>query len=80
MQKGEIYHIGDSDEIKIKDLIKKIGAILDIDINLTSNDLKKGSTTRRCPDITKIKKLGHVENSRFNQGLRAAVEWYSARD
>ena len=79
-KKGEIYHIGDSDENKIKDLIKKIGAILDIDINLTSNDLKKGSTTRRCPDITKIKKLGHVENSRFNQGLRAAVEWYSARD
>ena len=79
-KKGELYHVGVSDEIKIKDVIKKIGDLLDLDINLIYKDLKKGSTPRRCPDITKIKKLGYLENFSFSQGLREAVEWYKVLD
>src|SRR5690606_33687591 len=61
LEKGEhqnIYHIGNPEEVKIADLAKKIVHSFGRECALVPGELQKGSTTRRCPNINKIKKLG----------------------
>ena len=59
-----IYNIGNSEKIKIKDLALKISKISKRTIIIKKTPLSKGSTKIRVPDITKIKKLGF--KSKFN--------------
>ena len=57
-EKGEhlnIYNIGTEDQISIEGLAKQVAEILNVNIEIVPGDLKKGSTNRRCPDISKIK-------------------------
>ena len=76
--KGEIYHIGIDKEITIKSLIKEIARILDIDVSCRQTTLKSGGTTRRCPDISKIRSLGYIKEDNFLQGLKTTVSWYKS--
>ena len=75
-EKGQIYHVGMDFEITIFELIQKISTVLGVTINVIPSQLKPGSTTRRCPDISKIKRLGYQKIDRFDSGLRNTVEWY----
>ena len=80
LKKGKnlnIYNIGNQTEIKIIDLVKKIIKIMNADIVLKKGNLKKGGTSRRCPDITKIKKLGYLQKTSLNLGIKQTIEWYS---
>lgn len=74
-----IYHIGSTQEISIINLIKKISNILKLNIKFTKSKRKLGSVQRRCPDISKLKKLG-FKNYKFNySGLQKTVDWYLKR-
>ncbi len=76
---GEIYHIGEMNEISILALIKMIGKVLGIEIETVSAAIRKGGTPRRCPDISKIKSLGYVQPVTFEAGLAKTVEWYMSQ-
>lgn len=79
IDKGEhlnIYHIGAEDEISIRELAKKIGNILGKKIKIVSGKLQKGGTPRRCPDISKLRKLGYKPKVSLNEGLKPTVSWY----
>jgi nucleoside-diphosphate-sugar epimerase len=71
-----IYHIGKNEEIKIINLIKKIFKIFGKKpiINFGKNVL--GETSRRCPDISKISKLGFKSKFTLSMGLKNTVDWY----
>jgi nucleoside-diphosphate-sugar epimerase len=71
-----IYHIGKNEEIKIINLIKKIFKIFGKKpiINFGKNVL--GETPRRCPDISKISKLGFKSKFTLSMGLKNTVDWY----
>ena len=61
INKGEnlnIYHVGTDKEISISDLVHQISKLLNKNIIIRPGSLQHGSTLRRCPDITKLKKLG----------------------
>jgi len=73
---GEIYHIGEMNEISMLSLIQMIGKVLDMEIETVSTPLRKGGTPRRCPDISKIKSLGYKQPLPFEEGLKRTVEWY----
>ena len=75
-KKGQIYHVGMDFEITILELIQKISTLLGMSVNVIPSQLKPGSTTRRCPDISKIKRLGYEKNDKFDAGLRKTVDWY----
>jgi UDP-glucose 4-epimerase len=66
----EIYNIGTTEVIKIKDLAKKIAKIYSVKIKLKSTKLNVGGTNIRCPDITKIKKLGFEPKINIDEGLK----------
>jgi len=71
-----IYNIGTSELIKIKKLAYKIGSIMKKKIILKSRSIAKGGTIIRCPDISKIKKIGFKQKFSLSEGLVKTIEWY----
>tara|TARA_Y100001970_G_scaffold217871_1_gene266997 strand:+ start:2501 stop:3442 length:942 start_codon:yes stop_codon:yes gene_type:complete len=71
-----IYNIGNKDEIKIKDLVKKIIKISNKKLSISTSSQKKGDVKRRCPDITKLRKLGFKPKNNLDLGLIKTYEWY----
>ncbi len=64
-----IYNIGNSSHIKIKILVKKIGKILNKKYKIKKGKLRLGSTTKRFPDIKKIRSLGYKQKITLTDGL-----------
>ncbi len=73
----QIYNIGTMDEISVKQLIEIMGKILSKRINIVPGKLSEGSTLRRCPDITKINKLGFKPKISIEEGLQKTIQWYN---
>ena len=79
LEKGEhlgIYHIGTMDERQITEVAAEIGKSFGREIIIVPGELAKGSPTRRCPDITKLKKLGFKPKTLLRDGLRMTAKWY----
>ena len=70
------YNIGTNDEIKIFDLISLMMQILKVQKEIEFGKLPFGSTTRRCPDISKITNLGFKPKYDINSGLIKTLDWY----
>ncbi len=73
LKKGKhlnIYNIGTSERIKIKDLAYKLSKIFKKRIVLKKTSLAKGGTKIRLPNIKKIKKMGFKVKFNLNSGLR----------
>ena len=68
-----IYNIGTSEKIMIKDLAFKLSKILRKKIFLTKSHRPKGGTKIRIPNIKKIKKLGFRQKFKLNQGLKKTL-------
>jgi len=71
-----VYNIGNNEEVKIINIVKLISKILDKKIIIQKGILKKGGTLRRCPDISKIKKLGYKQKYALDIGLKKTINWY----
>jgi len=77
--KGEhlgIYHVGTTEEITVADLARRVAAAMGRDIALATGPVLAGSTPRRCPDISKLGKLGYKPRVTLAEGLPPTVRWY----
>ena len=74
----QVVNIGDDrEEIKIIDLAQKIFEISGFHPELEILPSPEGSVVRRCPDITKARKLlGYEPQINLNAGLRKTYDWY----
>jgi UDP-glucose 4-epimerase len=74
----EILNIGNQDEeIKIKDLVLLISKTMNKNIDLILKENTPGSPKRRCPDVTKIKKLLNLKAKiKLEEGLALTYNWY----
>jgi nucleoside-diphosphate-sugar epimerase len=78
-EKGEhlgIYHVGTTEEIDISGLARRMAAIAGRDIVLETSAVLAGSTTRRCPDISKLAALGYRPRVPLDTGLPPTLAWY----
>ena len=78
-EKGEhlgIYHIGTTEEVTIAHLARCIAAMADNEIDIVPGKLQPGGTMRRCPDISKLTKLGYKPRVPLGDGLEPTVDWY----
>ena len=79
MDKGvhlNIYNIGTMDEVTIKELAYLVGKSYNKKIRIIPGEITKGSTLRRCPDISKIMLLGYKPNTTLEKGVDILVKWY----
>lgn len=74
----EIYHVGNDEEVTIADLSARIVRCFDREAKITPGAPVPGETTRRCPDISKLKALGFKPSIDLSQGLPGVVSWYAA--
>ena len=70
------YNLGTNNKISSNNLAKKIAGLMQLDVEIIPGNIQKGSTPRRCPDISKIEKLGFKENFNLNEGLKETITWY----
>ncbi|HET7802886.1 MAG TPA: SDR family NAD(P)-dependent oxidoreductase [Pseudolabrys sp.] len=78
-EKGEhlgIYHVGTTEEVTIADLAHRIAGIYGREITLVAGKPAPGGTARRCPDISKLAKLGYKPRVPLSEGLRPTLDWY----
>lgn len=76
---GEIYHIGDTDEISIETLTRFVGEIFDYGGPYEFSETFPGSVSRRCPDISKAaREIGYLPKTSWQSGVRKTIEWYQA--
>jgi len=75
-QHQEIYHIGSEEEIPIADVARKIVTELGREIEIQPGPLTPGSVARRCPDISKIRRLGYNPKLTFDKALPPVIDWY----
>ena len=76
----EIYHIGnDDEEIRIDDLAKLLFEINDEKVNIKIHEAPEGSVNRRCPNIDKLKSLGHSKQVALREGLKITYDWYNEK-
>jgi len=76
-ESGEIFHIGDSEEITIETLIHHIADTLKKTPTFVAAETFAGSVTRRCPDIGKSTlHLGYQPQTNWRAGVAETVLWY----
>jgi nucleoside-diphosphate-sugar epimerase len=78
-EKGEhlgIYHIGTVDEVAVADLAWRIARAAGREIELVPGPRAAGGTARRCPDISKLARLGYKPRVPLDQGLKPTLDWY----
>ncbi|MCR4330622.1 MAG: GDP-mannose 4,6-dehydratase [Patescibacteria group bacterium] len=74
----EVVHIGDTEEIMIRDLAEKMFTVAEWKPQTTEiKDSPHGSVKRRLADVTKLKNLvGWKPEVTLDEGLKKTFEWY----
>ena len=78
-EKGEhlgIYHVGTLEEVTIADVARRVAAAAGRTIEIVPGPLQAGGTPRRCPNISKLAKLGYKPRVPLDEGLKPTVDWY----
>ena len=74
---GEIYHIGDCDEISIDALTRYVGSLFNYQGPYENAATFPGSVSRRCPDILKaVEELDYKPRVHWQEGIALTVDWY----
>jgi UDP-glucose 4-epimerase len=72
----EIYHIGNHEEVTIRNLALRVGQLMGLELEIRPGSSVRGGPPRRCPDITKMRKLGYSPSVALDEGLARTVAWY----
>lgn len=83
LEKGEhlnIYNIGTTEEVRIRDLAGAVAQCLGARIRIVSGPPALGGTPRRCPNVDKLRALGYQPRISLSAGLPPTVEWYVANE
>ncbi len=76
---GHVINLGDDrEETRITDLADLMFRVAGVSPGVLVRDAPPGSTMRRCPDISKARRmLGYEPQVRLRAGLEATFRWYS---
>jgi len=80
LDKGQhlsIYHIGNPEEITIREVAEKVVEYFGRRAEIIAGVAPVGETPRRCPDISKLKKLGYEPRVLFSEGIIPTARWYA---
>lgn len=72
----EIYHIGNDEEVSIRDLVRMTGQAVGLAPEIVEGPAAAGGTPRRCPDISKMRAIGYAPETMLAEGLLRTARWY----
>jgi|TARA_B100000315_G_C14587297_1_gene593740 UDP-glucuronate decarboxylase len=76
---GEVVNIGNNVETRIIDLARIIKEIIGSDSDIVYSPIPEDDPKRRCPDISKAKKLLNWQpNISLNDGLNKTILWFKS--
>jgi UDP-glucuronate decarboxylase len=76
--KGEVVNVGNTKEVTILELAKKVKETTKSKSTIQFHSLPKDDPKRRCPDTTKLEMLvGWKPNVCFDEGLKRTIGWFS---
>ena len=78
-EKGEhlgIYHVGTTEEVTIAELARRIAGVCRPRDRTGCRQAAAGGTARRCPDISKLARLGYKPRVPLSEGLKPTLAWY----
>jgi UDP-glucuronate decarboxylase len=76
--KGEVVNVGNTREVTILELAKKVQEAAKSKSIIEFHPLPKDDPKRRCPDTAKLERLvGWKPNFIFEEGLKRTIEWFS---
>ena len=80
--KVPIFHLGTDDEMTIENAARRILKVMGrLDLDLVVNAAPTGSVLRRCPDISKARKvLGWYPKISFEEGIKMVMDDYLEHD
>lgn len=73
-----VYHLGTQEMVTIADLAHRIARRLGVRIRLRPGPAPVGGTLKRCPDISKLRRLGYRPRVTLDEGLKITCEQYLA--
>ena len=77
---GEVFNVGNPEEISILELAKMIKALSGSESRMTFHKLPRDDPRRRCPDISKAKRLLNWKPEiPLDEGLKRTISWFKAR-
>ena len=71
---GEIYNIGNDEEITILELAKIVKSLTDSDSEVVFGELPENDPKRRAADITKMRKLGWSPKTSIEEGISKVIK------
>ena len=71
-----IYNVGTVEEVAIADLASRIARAAGREIETIAGLPAPGGVARRCPDISKLARLGYNPRVSLDDGLKPTLEWY----
>jgi UDP-glucuronate decarboxylase len=78
--KGEVVNVGNTQEVTILELARKVKEKTECKSNIEFHPLPKDDPKRRCPDTTKLESIVKWKpNVSFEEGLNKTVYWFSER-
>lgn len=72
-----IYHIGSQEEVSIRRVAEEVAHAFSTKIKIIAGQSQPGGTPRRCPDISKLKKLGFSPKISLRDGIFRTAHWYA---
>jgi len=78
--KPEPINLGTGVEVSIRELVEIIAKYTEFKGNIVWDASKPDGQPRRCLDVSRSKKeLGFVAKTRFEEGLKKTIDWYSQK-
>jgi GDP-L-fucose synthase len=72
----DFVNVGSNEELTIKDLVNKLTKEFGFKGKVVWNKDKPNGTPRRKMDNSKLKDLGWVAQTSFDEGLKRTIDWY----
>ncbi len=78
--KGEVVNVGNTQEVTILELAKKVKETTKCKSTIEFHPLPKDDPKRRCPDTSKLERIvGWKPTVSFEEGLKRTVTWFSQK-
>jgi nucleoside-diphosphate-sugar epimerase len=80
LQQGEVFNIGNPEEHTVEEFAREIAAATGAPYRSVTLSMPEDDPTRRCPDISKARRLlGWEPRVSLEQGLAETVSWFRVR-